>query len=403
MNEHIYLILSALLVFSRMTWEIRKYNGVVTPLAIYLFCYFYFCFGPYSANALGLPIYSGIKKAYLYEASYAFFLAIATLSLFPSNLVGRLTFHYQLVVKEPVFLRQVALFFLSVPVILLFLLAFMRIGFSPLDKVQRIQAVGIGHYVMLTLWPLFLFCYMTVMPYKDMHAGAKRMFFVIVFTYFCYCFYMGERDFALIVVPLYFWFYKYNAIPLWKLFIGVIIAGVGFTAMSAGRSSEFGGSGLESFLNQGSNLMVTSNIIAWLDQGELVWWGESYFSGFINMLTLGAVKLTTPLSIWFSRRYSSAANDGAYGFSIEGEALLNFGFVGIPLLFTFLGIFIAWAYQGYRKDRPIGVLLTYFNLFYLVYAIRGESLILFKAFIYCIIIFLVLIFVSQRGRLYFKV
>jgi hypothetical protein len=350
-----------------------------------------------------LPIYSGIKTEFLFESSFAFFLAIATLSLLPSNFVGSITTHYSLVIKEPVLLRQIAMFFMLVPVILLFLLAFSRIGFSGLDKVQRIQSVGIGHYVILTLWPLFLFCYLTVMPKAFMTRKVFLKFSGVVLIYFSYCFYMGERDFALIIVPLYFWFYKDHSIALWKLLVGGSLGGLGFTMMSAGRSSEFDGGGLGSFLNQGSNLMVTSNIISWLEEGELVWWGESYFSGFVNMLTLGAIRMTTPLSIWFSRRYSSAVNDGAFGFSIEGEALLNFGFVGVPFLFAFIGVFLAWTYRGYLRDRPIGVLLTYFNLFYFIYAIRGESLILFKAFIYCLIIFFLLLFVSQRGRMYFKV
>ncbi|GAC15804.1 O-antigen polymerase [Aliiglaciecola lipolytica] len=401
--EHLFMYLSIGLVVVKLLWEVTYHQGKLSPLAIYLFCYFYFCFGPYIAHMLGLPIYSGIKQDYLYQSSFAFFLAIATLSLFPANLIGRLTINYALVIKEPVLLRQIAMFFMLVPVVLVFILAFSRIGFSGLDKVQRIQSVGIGHYVILTLWPLFLFCYMTVMPKSVMSRKVFWQFTSVVLLYFSYCFYMGERDFALIVVPLYFWFYKDTGIALWKLLLGGTAGGLGFTLMSAGRSSEFSGGGLGSFLNQGSNLMVTSNIAAWLDQGELVWWGESYFSGFVNMLTLGAIRLTTPLSIWFSRRYSTAANDGAYGFSIEGEALLNFGYVGIPFLFGFIALFLAWTYRGYLQNKPFGILLTYFNLFYFIYAIRGESLILFKAFIYCVIIFFLLLFISQRGRMYYRV
>jgi hypothetical protein len=401
--EHLFFYLSALLLTIKLIWEVTRFEGKVSPLAIYLFCYFYFCFGPYIANMLDLPIYSGIKKNYLYESSFAFFLAIATLSLFPANWFGKITIRYALVIKEPILLRQVTMFFMFVPVVLVLIVAFAKIGFSPMDKVQRIQSMGVTHYIVLTLWPLFLFCYMTVMSKSNMPPKVFIRFTGVVLLYFTYCYYMGERDFALLIVPLYFWFYKEHSIALWKLLIGGTLGGLGFTMMSAGRSAEFEGGGLESFLNQGSNLMVTSNIIAWLDEGEVIQLGESYFSGFVNMLTLGAIKLTTPLSIWFSRRYSSAANDGAYGFSIEGEALLNFGFAGVPFLFAFIATFLAWTYKGYLQDRPVGVLLTYFNLFYFVYAIRGESLILFKAFIYCFIIFFLLLFISQRGKMYFEV
>jgi hypothetical protein len=401
--EHLFFYLSAVLLIVKLIWEVARFEGKISPLAIYLFCYFYFCFGPYMAHMLLLPIYSGIKIDYLYQSSFAFFLAIITLSLFPANLVAKLELGFSLVIKEPILLRQMAMFFMSVPVIGLFLLAFAKIGFAPLDKVQRIQSIGIGHYVILTLWPLFLFCYLTVSPKIDMPSKTLVKFGAIVFLYFSYCYYMGERDFALLIVPLYFWLYKDKSLALWKLLIGGTLGAFGFTMMSAGRSSEFDGGGLESFLNQGSNLMVTSNILSWMDKGMFIQLGESYFSGFINMLSLGAIKLTTPLSIWFSRQYSSAANDGAYGFSIEGEALLNFGFAGIPVLFALIAIFMAWNYHGFLKNKPFGILMTYFNLFYFVYAIRGESLILFKAFIYCCLIFFASILISQRGRMYFKV
>jgi len=401
--EHLFFYLSIGLLISRLIWEVSRTGGKLSPLAIYLFCYFYFCFGPYMANMLDITIYSGIKTAYLYQSSFAFFLAIATLSLFPSNLIGRIELGFTVVIKDPVFLRQIALFFMSVPVLLLFLFAFSRIGISGLDKVQRIQSVGIGHYVILTLWPLFLFCFLTVMPKVSMETRMLTKFGAVVLLSFTYCYYMGERAFALLFVPLYFWFYKDKAIALWKMLLGGSLGALAFTLMSAGRSTEMDSGGLESFLNQGSNLMVTSNIISWLDNGMLIQLGESYFSGFINMLSLGAIKLTTPLSIWFSRQYSSAANDGAYGFSIEGEALLNFGFAGIPVLFAFIAVFLAWNYQGFLKNRPFGTLMTYFTLFYFVYAIRGESLILFKAFIYCVVIFFGSLLISQRGRMYFRV
>ena len=286
---------------------------------------------------------------------------------------------------------------------LLFALAFARIGFSGLDKVQRIQLVGIAHYILLTLWPLLLFVYMTVAPRATLPAKALIKFSASVLLYFGYCFYMGERDFALIALPMVFWMYKDVPISVLKLSVGVVAGVCAFTAMSLGRGDAFGGNGLSAFLNQGSNLMVTSNILLWLEEGQPVQWGASYLSGVVNMLTLGAIKLTTPLSIWFSRQYSSAANDGAYGFSIEGEALINFGIAGVPFLFALIALFLAWCYRGYLTNRPLGVLLTYFNLFYFIYAIRGESLILFKAFIYCMIFFLGLVFLAQRGRLYFKV
>ena len=195
------------------------------------------------------------------------------------------------------------------------------------------------------------------------------------------------------------------------LFLFAMLIGVVFVAMSAGRTSVFDTSSFALFLNQGSNLMVTSNVIGWLEYGTQLEYGGTYFSSLINMLTLGAIKLTLPLSIWFSRKYFygfsndesySFSNDGAYGFSVEGEVILNFGVIGVPFVFALFSIYLTSTFKGYLKHRAFSSLLTYFNLFYFTYAIRGESLIIFKSFIYCFIIFIALLLVSQRGRLYFN-
>lgn len=401
--SHPFFYLAILFVIARISFDAIHYKGKVTPLGIYSFCYLYFCFGPYLAHVLGFSIYSGIQKEYLEQAALVFAFGLGALAILPLNSLAKLELPYSLKVKEPILVKQICLLSLSLPVLALFALAFARIGFSGLDKVQRIQMLGLPHYILLTLWPLLLFALLTVTPRNTLTAREGVLFTAIILLYFTYCFYMGERDFALLALPLFFWMYKERRIAPLKLAAGLILAVVGFTAMSLGRGDAFEGNGLSAFLNQGSNLMVTSNILSWLDSGQSYLFGQSYFSGIVNMMTLGAVKLTLPMSIWFSRNYSSAANDGAYGFSIEGEALINFGLAGVPFLFAFIGFFLAWCYRGYLANRPLGVLLTYFNLFYFIYAIRGESLILFKALIYCLILFVGLLFISQRGRLYFQV
>ncbi len=401
--EHLFFYASITLVIYKIVAELVTFKGRISPLAIYCFCYLYFCFGPYLAHSLGFQIYSGIQKDYLKEAAMVFFVAIASLSLFPSNYIARLNARYSLVVKEPVFIRQTTIILLSIPVLIAFSIAIMKIGLAPLNKVERIAVMGKFHYVLLTLWPVVLFCYMTVSPRSKMNLSEGILFSSVVTVYFAYCLYMEERDFALISLPLLFWYYKDRPVPVFRMFVGVPIAAILFTALSAGRSSEMDGSGLASFLNQGSNLMVTSNILLWIEQEQNLMWGMSYFAGFVNMITLGAVKLVTPLSIWFSQKYSSAVNDGAFGFSIEGEALINFGLIGIPFLFSIIACFLAWTYKGFLKGTPVATLLTYYSLFYFIYAIRGESLILFKAFMYCMVIFILLVMISQRGRLYFAV
>ncbi|PQJ83323.1 O-antigen polymerase [Aliivibrio sifiae] len=51
---------------------------------------------------------------------------------------------------------------------------------------------------------------------------------------------------------------------------------------------------------------------------------------------------TTPLSVWYVNKYEPlvASIGGGRGFSLLAEAILNFGLLGIPLVFLILGIFI---------------------------------------------------------------
>ncbi|WP_206486235.1 O-antigen polymerase [Thalassotalea sp. G2M2-11] len=402
MAEYLYLYASILAITLRGVWEVKYFKGRISPLLIYSICYFYFCYGPYIAFLLDIPIYSGINKAMLPQSAFVFFLAILTLSAVPSNLMSRITSNVEIVIKRPQFFRQITILTMTIPVIVIFIYAFLLIGFNPLDKVEKIRLVGIFHYVLLTLWPIFLFCYMTISPYGQITKQSKLFIASIILIYCFYCLYMGERDFALIFVPIYFWLHKDKRVSMFKLCLMLSLGAIGFTLMSSGRSVEIDSSGIGAFLNQGSNLMVTSNILFWLEHDLQLWWGESYLSSLLNMLTLGALKITLPLSIWFSREYSPFVNDGAYGFSLEAEVLLNFGVIGIPIVFAIIGILISAAFKGYRNDKPFGTLMTYFILFYFIYAIRGESLIIFKSFSYCCIIFFFLLYVSQRGKFYFK-
>lgn len=402
MSEHFFLYASVAVLTIRSFWEFAFFRGKVSPLLIYTLCYFYFCFGPYIAYILEIPIYSGIDKAELFQASIVFFLAISSLSIIPSNFISLISSRFEIEIRRPQFFQQITTLIMFIPILFIFAFAFIKIGFAPLNKVQRIQSIGLLHYVILTLWPLFLFCYMTITPFSKITTKAKKTIFIVVLTYFSYCYYMGERDFALLLIPLYFWICKDKNISMWKLLILVTVGAMLFTLMSAGRSEELSTSGLGSFLNQGSNLMVTTNIINWLENGTEKWAGMSYLSSFLNMISLGAIKLTPALSIWFSRKYSPYVNDGAYGFSIEGEVILNFGLIGVPIFFALVGIAISSAFKGYINNKPFGTLMTYFILFYFIYGIRGESLIIFKSFIYCCIIFFVLLFISQRGKFYLK-
>jgi len=392
------LFASTLLSFIRVGWEYIKFDGTLTPLSMLIIFYFYFTFGPVIAHLLNIPIYTGINVTYLKESVVIFTVAITGLALTPSNLISRLHIPFEFKVNG-LYIKRMRNYFSTLmwcSVIVILVIAIMNIGTSSLDKVERIKAVGGLHYPFITLWPIFSFCYMAVKP------KIGKNFILCFFLYCTYCIYIGERDFVLILVSITIWWFKGKKISIVKFGIVILCGAIYFVFSSMGRGSLFEGGSLAAMLNQGSNLMVTSNVAAWLN-GEVDYWlGGSYISSLINMITLGSVKIQEPLSIWFSQNYSSSVNDGAFGFALEAEALLNFGVVGVFFVFSIMSIMMSKCYINHTKGRVLGSLLTYFSVFYFIYAIRGESLMIFKGGIYCLIIFISGVIFAQRGKLIFR-
>ncbi len=391
----LYLFIAASLVAYRVFWELIRYKGTVTPLAIFIIFYFYFTFGPVIAHWIGIPIYSGINVQYLALSCFIFTLALSGLCLTPSNSLSKLSFRFEVYIpyKSTLIMSRYFSLLLWLSTCIVLFVAISRIGIQPLDKVERIKAVGSLHYPLMTLWPIIAFCYMAVTEKINKN-------FMLCFILYCfYCLYIGERDFILIVLSIAIWWMKRKRISIFKFGLIVLVATIYFVFSSLGRGGLFEGGSVAALLNQGSNLMVTSNVASWLEQGMNHWNGRSYFSSIINMFTLGAIKIDEPLSIWFSSKYSSSVNDGAFGFAMEAEAYLNFGLTGVFLFFAIISMLLSKFYRNHKKGRVLGSLLTYFSIFYLVYAIRGEALMIFKAFIYCMIIFFTCLLIAQRGKL----
>jgi hypothetical protein len=66
------VILVGLIIFKR---------GIVDPLGILMCYYLFFSFGPIVNLLLGFNIYFGVKREYLNQASWIFFVAIFSMSV----------------------------------------------------------------------------------------------------------------------------------------------------------------------------------------------------------------------------------------------------------------------------------------------------------------------------------
>lgn len=391
MNLLIYFVL--LVIGIRFFYEKRTYKTAVTPLVLFIVIYSYFTLGPYVAYMLGYNIYSGINLAYVEDSIFIFSMAIFFLCVAPAKIffkknyrkildnssakkAGTLTYYFSIIFGNGALLYVVAVS-----------------GFSIEVKGFAIERVGSFHYVFMTLWPSLFLCLITFKK-PEKYQDKILLLSKVMPGFVIYCVITGERDFILMALPIIFWFYAGRIIPISKIFLLAIILISVFVGLSVGRSIVFELGGLNSFLNQGSNLFVLSNVLDWIDQGESLRYGQTYVYSFINMLTIGLVRLDSSLAEWFSLEFSNGI--GAYGFAIETEMVLNFGKWSVPVFFVILSMYISKCYQGYIKSSYFYSLLTYYNLLFLLYAIRGESLMILKSFLYVTLIYFLSLLIVKK-------
>ncbi|TOL77262.1 oligosaccharide repeat unit polymerase, partial [Vibrio parahaemolyticus] len=68
--------------------------------------------------------------------------------------------------------------------------------------------------------------------------------------------------------------------------------------------------------------------------------GTSFLDAFISFIH--PFYDTVPLSIWYVNKFEPivAEAGGGRGFSLFSESILNFGFIGVPVVFALLGVFL---------------------------------------------------------------
>lgn len=389
----VFLVAFIMCLTARFAWR-RKISGI----DIYLLLYLYFFAGPFVASLLGYEIYVGIEFEFLGEALLVLSVAVFAMMLgswLPARSERVPDFYSASGGGGNIFLL-LPIFGLLLVVLALFWLYFLGIIQSGMNKTEKILAVGIYHYAVVTLVPAALIAYMALT------VEVRRNYLIFMICIFLYCLYsllMGERDFLLLALPIYFWLIRdaFTGLryPLALVFVFVFV----FVSMSGGRSDIFNQGFVSSLLNQGSNLMVMTNVLQYIEEGGEFIWGGSYISAFVNLITAGFVNITEPRSVWFSNYYSNGTS--AYGFSLEAEAYLNFGIAGVLVMFFFYGYYYAWVEYFAIKRSHLGYLLYYHFLFFGIYAIRGESLVVLKSLAYCLFFFVFASIISSGGRLRF--
>lgn len=400
------IILCALVATAVIFFSYKAKKDALSPGVFYTAVYFYATLGPILAITF-FDLKSVLMKTEKIPASMVCFL-MAFVFLAFGLLLPKRSSRRIVVLPERYFSK--ALFMISIIVWVINLFGMLLIVLH-LDMVLQfskglllsVPSFSVGHRMYLLFAAIVLPVYAVIATKAD----KRGWFSVNVVIYICYGLLTQERDFvlfALTLVLIRHYFIKrfsvavlgFGVLALLSVFSG-LFALRAFLALDDGESvNAFVG-----LLAQGSNAVITTNIIEWIDAGNSFLYGVSYLQSLINLLPSFVYRVGTPLSEWFVQEFFPTSGSG-YGFSVEGEAFLNGGYIGIALVFFMLGYFLDKAYRNMLAGSFLWSGFYFFFLPFLVYATRGDSLMLFKGSFMAFSFLLFFYVLVTRGKVFYK-
>lgn len=377
-------------------------RGISEPLVIIATYYFFFAFGPVINYLLGWDIYFGTIISKIPEATMIFSLGMIGFFVAAFLIKSKSARLYQRDAGEGKQSTDFKWSRVSYPALHPFICVMIIFGFYQItnimlhgrseSKLATIQQLGDLHYAYLLLQYFILPFYFFFQRTKS----SRILFLTNILIYLCYCLIAQERDFIFIIISMIFHAnyrdsqFKQTTFNLikrnWRFATFCVILLVTAFVLSIERSSGLGyDSGAAGLLNQGSLLFVNTQILDFVDSGLPLQNGMTYVYSILNLLPRWAYSTDFRLIYWFKDLYAPTSESG-YGFALDAEAYLNFGYIGVPIV-----IFILAGFQKYLfnriKSHPF---YLYFSIFYmatLMYSLRNDSLALLKSGLYACIFF----------------
>ncbi|WP_432834226.1 O-antigen polysaccharide polymerase Wzy [Dactylosporangium sp. CA-092794] len=358
-------------------------GGRRDPLGYLTLYFFLFGFGPVVSYLTGGTIYSGTNPQLIGRAALGLLLAFAGVA--GAGLLVRQRRDVADPMRRPAerrlplvpaVLAALALYGLGV-------LAWGGGAFLSGTKLDRVAVAGPLHYDYLLLQ--MCACALYFVAYET--STGRFAYRLNLAVYIAYCLATGERDFIFVLFALVL---HRELVRGGRRLPRPVLWGA---ALLFGATALFGlrGGGQASVLNQGSVLFVDTWVMTHVPSAEPFQHGLSYLHALLNLVP---GQPQEPLSQWLVDRYAPGSSSG-YGFSLTGEAYLNFGLLGIPVLFALLTLVHRWLAN--RIDRaPV---YAYGSLLFTVawmYGFRGESASLLKTCLYGAVFYGVIRLVSVR-------
>ncbi|WP_326559713.1 O-antigen polysaccharide polymerase Wzy [Micromonospora sp. NBC_01796] len=341
----------------------------------YLAGYFaFFGLGPALNHVLGREIYPGIAIDKIGAASFGLLLAFLAMLVVGVVVPVRRGALDRTRIDQPEHrLPLLVPFLLALALYALTIMALHGPAMLSGNKLDRITLAGPWHYDYLLLQTMACSLYFAA---RSTRLGTIA-YAVNVACYVGYCLATNERDFlfALFSVLLHVQLFRRRAMSLRLALIGV--AGVVLATFLASIRSPGVGIGTTRALNEGTVMFPDTYVMSLVPHQLPFAHGGTYWDAVQGVLPIGP---QYALAQWLVDSYAPGS-PGGYGFSLTAEAYLNFGLVGIPLVFAALT-----AVQRFLVNRAVrGGFYTYASVLFTVtwmYNFRGESFALVKTLVY---------------------
>jgi len=217
----------------------------------------------------------------------------------------------------------------------------------------------------------------------------------VIAVYAALCVLNGERDVALV---LFAWVASNS--PYWtRRFILGSVAATGLLVLLVPLTREVGLTtnkqaevirGLSgedmvrSALTQASaNLLIFTQVAALIPEDEAYRLGGTYLDSLATFIPGESKAKERALNSWFVEMYTPGGTSG-YGFAMDAEAYMNFGWAGPPVVFLLWGLLLGVLYRRARQRRcsTAAEFLCVLVLAVSIFAIRADSRMLLKMVVY---------------------
>ncbi|BCB83840.1 O-antigen polysaccharide polymerase Wzy [Phytohabitans suffuscus] len=321
-----------------------------------------FGFGPVVNYLVGDPVYGGVVLDEVGRAAAGMCLALLAMLVVGALYRQRETFDRHRLAASGRAYPLVPLLLLALSGYAVVVLVLSGPELLSGSKLDRVAAAGPWHYEFLLVE--LLACSLYFIAVRT--PGGRALYWAHMGCYIAYCLATAERDFIFVLFSLLLHTQLFRrriaSVPRLVLpAVGLLLCATYLVHLRQGSGTD-----LTQVLNQGSVLFVDTFVMDLVPAVMPHLHGLTYLSA-----VTGLVATEPTLTSWLVDAYAPGSGSG-YGFSLTGEAYLNFGLAGIPVVFALLAYTQRWLTNRCDLGQFPAFVSVLFTIC-LMYGFRGES------------------------------